>query len=297
MNSIRKIEEEFLGLNHRNVGYIFPSNERKHYKLADDKVESKRILELNDIQCARTYAVISKIGNIPGVLEKMKAYKSLAIKPANGSGGEGIKILRKNQDDEWTEGDKVVDEDALHLYLANIIMGVYSLTSTDKILIEECINPHNCFHDIFPKGVADFRVILYKEEIALAMLRMPAKKSDGKANLHQGGIGIGVDINTGKMTMAYDGEKYTDHHPDTGAKINGVQLPFWEEILALSLKTAKHFPLKYLGVDIVIDKLQGPLVMEVNVRPGLGIQMVNKQGLRPILEKIDEKIKKGGGVN
>ncbi len=286
LNKLRKIKSEFLGINQRNVGYVFPSNPRKHYKMADDKILAKEVLEQHQIPCAKTYAVIEKVGDIPQVWDALQQYDKLAIKPANGSGGEGIKILYK-RDEAWYSGGDLVTPDQIHLHLASIIMGFFSFGSSDRVLIEECIVPHTCFHDIYPAGVADIRIIIYQEHIALGMLRVPTDKSDGKANLHQGGLGIGIDIDTGQMTLGYDGQLYHAEHPDSKAPIAGVRLPFWEEILALSLKTAHHFPLKYLGVDIVIDQVKGPMIMEVNVRPGLGIQMVNKKGLKPILQSIN----------
>lgn len=288
---IRFIKNEFLGLNKRNVNYIYPSNKREDYKLADDKVLAKRIMETNGIACAKTYAVIENIGEIPAVWSKMRQYSSLAIKPANGSGGGGILILTQAENGDWMKGEDVYSNEQIHLYLANIIMGVYSLGSNDRVLIEECIVPHAFFQSIYPEGVPDFRVIVYKHQIALGMLRVPTDASDGKANLHQGGLGIGVDLSTGRMTQAYNGRTYFDTHPDTGEQIDGVELPYWKEIIELSLTTAAAFPLKYLGVDIVIDAHKGPLIMEVNVRPGLGIQMVNKQGLAPILKAIDNNLK------
>ena len=168
-------------------------------------------------------------------------------------------------------------------------MGVYSLGSNDRVLIEECIIPDPFFETIYPEGVPDFRVIVYKGELVLGMLRVPTDKSDGKANLHQGGLGIGVDLSTGLMTHGFDGKKYYKKHPDSGGVIHNVPVPYWEDIKKLSIDTADAFPLRYLGVDIVIDANKGPLIMEVNVRPGLGIQMVNNKGLRPILEAIDAK--------
>ena len=288
---IRSIKNEFLGLNKRNVQYIYPSNKREDYKLADDKVLAKRIMGTSGIACAKTYAVIENIGEIPAVWNEMKQYTSLAIKPANGSGGGGILILNQSDNGNWMKGDDVYQDEQIHLYLANIIMGVYSLGSNDRVLIEECIVPHSFFNTIYPEGVPDFRVIVYKHHIALGMLRVPTDASDGKANLHQGGLGIGVDLSSGKMTQAFDGRNYYSIHPDTQKQIEGVALPYWKEIIQLSLKTAAAFPLKYLGVDIVIDENKGPLVMEVNVRPGLGIQMVNRKGLSPILEAIDNNLK------
>lgn len=287
MKNLNRIKDEFLGINERNVGFVFPSNKRQDYKLADDKILAKKRLEEFKIPCAKTYAIIDKVGGIPQAWTELQKYDKLAIKPSNGSGGEGILILKRAECGTWFSGDQETSTDQIVLHLASIIMGFFSGGSSDRALVEECIIPHDCFHSIYPKGVADIRVILYQEKIALAMLRVPTDQSDGKANLHQGGIGIGVDIETGQMTHGFDGSTYHDQHPDSEAQIKGVKIPFWDEILALSLVTASRFPLKYLGVDIVIDKEKGPLIMEVNVRPGLGIQMVNKKGLKPILNKID----------
>jgi D-alanine-D-alanine ligase-like ATP-grasp enzyme len=36
-------------------------------------------------------------------------------------------------------------------------------------------------------------------------------------------------------------------------------------------------------VDLVIDADLGPLMLEVNARPGLQIQVINGQGLAPVL--------------
>lgn len=169
-------------------------------------------------------------------------------------------------------------------------MGMYSFGASDRVLIEQCIIPHSFFHEIYPAGVPDFRVILLDQRPVMAMLRLPTDRSDGKANLHQGGLGIGVCMETGTLTTTYDGDAYHDVHPDTQHQILGKRIPYWQELLALSVQTAKAFPeLGYLGVDIVLDQELGPLIMEINVRPGLGIQMANRAGLKMPLELINSK--------
>ena len=100
-------------------------------------------------------------------------------------------------------------------------------------------------------------------------------------------LGIGIDMESGKLLEAYDGEQYFQNHPDNNNLILGKRIPHWNKILEISKHTAKHFPLDYLGVDIVIDQKLGPLIMEVNVRPGLAIQLANKTGMKEILKKIN----------
>lgn len=269
-----------VGLNERNLKLIYPNNPREYYVLADDKVLTKEVLQMSNIPCAQTYEVIRSNSEIKRKWKNCSMYDKIAIKPAKGSGGGGIMILKKNENDKWISGGRVVEEREIFQHMAAIIMGFFSLGSDDKVLIEECIEPHPFFHEIYPEGVPDFRVILLNHVPIMSMLRMPTDRSDGKANLHQEGIGIGVDIEKGTLSEVYDGHRYYNCHPDSKAIVSGVVIPYWDKILEISIATAKAFPHKYLGVDIVIDKDKGPQIMEINVRPGLAIQLVNKKGLK-----------------
>ena len=279
----RLISQQLMGINRRNVELIYPHNERKDYALADDKIVTKSILEEHGIACAKTYAIIERIGDIEKGWQSVQSYQKIAIKPANGRGGGGIKILKKNSEGQWVSGGKKVEAAQIFKHFADIIMGVYSLGGRDRVLIEYCIEPHPFFHEIYPAGVPDFRVILLKERPIMAMLRVPTDRSDGKANLHQGGLGIAIDMEAGNLGLAYDGKGYHAQHPDTESKIKNKPIPLWEKTLQLAIQTAKAFPLEYLGVDLVLDQHLGPLIMEINVRPGLGIQMVNQQGLQELI--------------
>jgi len=43
-------------------------------------------------------------------------------------------------------------------------------------------------------GLPDIRVIVYNRIPIVAMLRIPSKYSDGKANLHLGAYAAGIDL-------------------------------------------------------------------------------------------------------
>ncbi len=283
IKSIKK--SSVIGLNERNIKLIYPNNAKKHYPLADDKVLTKEILHQYNIPCAETYAVIEYNSDIKKAWEYCKKFTAMAIKPANGCGGGGIKIIKKDLDNNWTSSGKVISEREIFQHMAATIMGFFSLGSHDRVLIEECIEPDPFFSKIYPAGVPDFRIITLDHQPLMGMLRMPTDRSDGKANLHQNGVGIGVDMQKGTLTQVYDGNNYYSYHPDSKFVVQDVPIPYWKEILEISVATAKAFPLNYLGVDIVIDKNKGPQIMEINVRPGLGIQLVNKQGLKETIQK------------
>ena len=123
----------------------------------------------------------------------------------------------------------------------------------------------------------------------MAMLRASTKESDGLSNLHQGAIGIGIDIATGITVRAIHHGKPVNRHPDLGINLIGVQIPEWDTILRMSVTCQEMTGLGYLGVDIMIDETKGPLMIEVNARPGLAIQMANGIGLMKRLEPVVEE--------
>lgn len=276
-----------MGLNKRNLTLIYPNNDRQNYHLADDKVKAKEILHFHNIACAKTYAVITQIREIKSKWEDCKQYKALAIKPANGSGGDGIKIIKKDKNGHWKSGNNRLSEAIIFQHITAIISGMFSMGSIDSCLIEECIIPHSFFSEIYEDGVPDFRIITLKSKPLMGMLRMPTSKSDGKANLHQKGVGIGVNMEDGTLTQVYDGKKYLHHHPDNPNTIVGKKIPYWEQMYQLAIDTSKIFPLDFMGIDIVLDKYKGAQIMEVNVRPGLGIQLVNRRGLESVVKEQD----------
>ena len=99
----------------------------------------------------------------------------------------------------------------------------------------------------------DIRVIVYRGYPAMAMVRLPTRASDGKANLHQGAVGAGVDMSGGRTLTGVLGNDIVDEHPDTGALIAGLQIPHWDFILQSSARGYEVTGLGYLGVDMVID--------------------------------------------
>ena len=79
-----------------------------------------------------------------------------------------------------------------------------------------------------------------------------------------------------------------EEHPDTGALIAGLEIPKWDFILESAARGYEVTGLGYLGVDMVIDASRGPLMLEMNARPGLNIQIANGIGLSTRIRRIDE---------
>lgn len=287
---LRDFYKKTMGINYRNLGYIYTSNPRKYFPIADDKILTKKLLSQANIPMPETYQILSGMGEIGALWSGICRLDEFVIKPARGKAGGGIIVLKKQGGSTWSDPSGCLyGEEEVKRHIADIIFGVYSFGLWDRAMIEYLIYQHPVFQKIYPQGVTDIRVIVYNDTPKIAMIRMPTSRSGGKANLHQDAIGIGVDMVTGRMTDGYDYKSYFDRHPDSGVAFKNLQIPFWQEILEISEKASRTVPLNYIGVDVVIDKVKGPLVMEINARPGLEIQNVNRRGLREVLERKENE--------
>jgi alpha-L-glutamate ligase-like protein len=155
-------------------------------------------------------------------------------------------------------------------------------------LIQQRVLPDAALERISYQGTADIRVIVYRHVPAMAMLRLPTRLSGGRANLHQGAIGAGVDLEIGMTCHAVLRNRLTERHPDTGESVIGIRVPHWPRILEMARRVSRAVQMGYLGVDVVLDRRHGPLLLEANARPGLAIQIANGQGLLPRLREIDK---------
>ena len=286
-------EAGVLGLNERNADYIMRLNQRRFYPRVDDKVLTKTISMAAGMAVPELYGVIDHQGDVRKFPEIVENLTSFVVKPAAGSGGDGILVItgrskRKRDTFRLASGILISTDEILH-HISNIVSGQYSLSGNpDKALIEYCVKFDPVFAEVSYQGVPDIRVIVYRGYPAMSMVRLPTRASDGKANLHQGAVGAGVDMSRGTTLTGVLGNDVVDEHPDTGALIAGLEIPGWEQILESSARAHEVTELGYLGVDIVIDRDLGPLILEMNARPGLNIQIANGTGMRKRLKRIDE---------
>ena len=186
------------------------------------------------------------------------------------------------------DGNYISEADIRH-HVSNIIGGQYSFVgSRDRALIEYRVVTDPVFAPVTFQGVPDVRVLVFQGYPIMAMVRLPTRRSRGKANLHQGAVGAGVDLAHGFTSSGVLGNDIVHEHPDTGESIAGVTIPQWEHFLLLAARCYELTGLGYLGVDIVLDRSLGPLIMELNARPGLNIQIANKVGLKNRLDRIQD---------
>jgi hypothetical protein len=63
---------------------------------------------------------------------------------------------------------------------------------SDVAFVEELLEVHPALTKIVNDGVPDVRVIVHRGVPVMSMMRLPTRRSRGRANLHQGAIGAGV---------------------------------------------------------------------------------------------------------
>lgn len=277
-----------LGLNRRNADYVMRYNQRRYYPFADDKLRTKSIAIAAGIAVPDLYGVIETQREIRRLGDIVDGHEGFVIKPACGSGGNGVLVLSRRGETFRRPDGRVMGLDEMSHHTSNILSGQYSLGGQpDRAMVEYRVRFDAVFELVSYQGVPDVRIIVFLGFPVMAMVRLPTRASDGKANLHQGAIGVGVDIARGETMSGVAGTELVDEHPDTLNPIRGIRVPGWNAILELAAGTYELTKLGFMGVDIVLDRDRGPLVLELNARPGLSIQIANRTGMQNRLSAIE----------
>lgn len=279
-----------LGMNARNYFVISKHNKRSLYPLVDDKVQTKKLANSIDINTPRMIGVIEHQYEVKNLLQIVVGHSEFVIKPAHGSQGKGVLVIKHYENNEFitTSGKKLSFND-VYQHISNLLSGLYSLGGQyDVALIEELVHFSDVFESFSYQGIPDVRLIIYKGFPIMSMTRLATKESDGRANLHQGAVGVGLSMQTGQAVQAVLHNVPITHHPDTGVDLMTLQVPFWREHLMIGAQAYEMTGLGYLGADIVLDKERGPMMLELNARPGLAVQIANGRGLKEAIKNVDK---------
>lgn len=277
-----------LGINARNLLYMRPYNPKKAVKLADDKIKTKQFLSARDIPVPKLFGVIKDTAE----LEKFDFNSlpdSFALKPNTGYGGEGIIPVTEVKDGYYyTAGGTKLSKEEIKDHIRDILDGRFSISNvSDYAFFEQYIVADERVGKYSYEGLPDIRVIVHNLIPVMAMLRLPTKESKGKANLHMGAVGIGIDIAKGQTTYISYKNRIIEELPDGLGNIKGLSIPYWDQILTIASTVQLVTNLGYMAVDICIDKNTGPVLLEINARAGLGVQIANLAPLRKRLERIE----------
>ncbi|MGL1932300.1 MAG: alpha-L-glutamate ligase-like protein [Desulfotalea sp.] len=283
-----------VGMNGRNFQLIAQNNKRHLYPLVDDKLKTKKILAKANISAPILLGAVRTQGNVKELGPFLENHPAFVIKPAKGSGGKGILVITSHKNGEYFKPNgSAISIREVERHASNTLSGLFSLGGcNDVAMIEDMVEFSDTFEGFSYQGVPDIRIIVYKGYPVMAMTRLSTAASDGKANLHQGAVGVGLDIGTGKALKAVQFDRPVTHHPDTNMDLSQFAVPGWEEFITLAARCFEITNLGYLGVDVVLDKHRGPMILELNARPGLAIQIANDMGLQPRIDIVNQQAKR-----
>lgn len=279
-----------LGLNARGALFTGKYNSRNAKKIADSKIATDRVLRLANVPHPKIYKKFKNQNEVFD-FDWSSLPDSFALKPSRGLGGDGIIVVKKrNSETEWVTTSKIkITADDLKMHTLDILEGAFSMgNEPDSAFIQEYVGRHFCFRKLAFRGTPDIRVIVFNKIPVMAMLRLPTKTSGGRANLHQGALGLGIDIASGITTKAILNNKEITLKPGTNKKLRGIKVPYWNKVLETAVTGQIASGLGYAGVDIVLHPEKGPQIIELNAQPGLSIQLANMEGLRKRLDRVDD---------
>lgn len=288
-----------LGINRRNAQYTLRENRRELYPSVDDKLQTKRMCGEVGIPTAAVLAVAETQAAVSGLLTKLAGEPSFVLKPARGAMGNGIVVIVDRDGDRFQRagGDWLSGSELIH-HARSILSGLYALGGHDDVVFaEERLIVHPSLAEISSDGVPDLRFVVFRGVPVMAMTRLPTHRSRGRANLHQGAVGAGIDLATGETNHAVIDVTPIRRHPDTLKPVVGQTLPEFDQALEIAVRATDCTGLGYVGADIVVDARHGPLVLELNARPGLAIQIANRAGLLKRLRRVEARWREGMSFN
>jgi hypothetical protein len=214
------------------------------------------------------------------------------VKPVSGSFGEGALVLTRDGA-EWLEGDRRSNA----RQVAETLLGY---RDPKGVLVQpRYANDHRMAGISCGLGLCATRIVTAVTEdgpeLVVAIHKMIGKDAiaDNFSGGMTGNLVCGVDLDSGRLRTAYGRRganrflltRYSEH-PATGARIDGFELPHWQETRALALRAATAFPeLPLLGHDIAITD-RGPLLLEANSHWRISLPQLARGGMRPVLREL-----------
>jgi hypothetical protein len=141
-------------------------------------------------------------------------------------------------------------------------------------MVEAYLEQHPVLRALNPNSLNTLRIWIIRRqgrgpEILGAIQRI-GRANSLVDNISSGGFGVPVDLERGILLAAVQLKPTRttfERHPDHQAQIQGVQLPYWEEVKTLAISALLAFPeMRFSGLDVGITP-DGPVIVELNPEP------------------------------
>lgn len=201
--------------------------------------------------------------------------RDLFVKPQGGRGGRGAE--RWDRVAPATFASPAGEELSADALLARLV----TRSRERPLIVQPRMRPHPDLARITSGALPTLRVLTClnennEPEVMTAMIRASFGANRTVDNLHAGGIGTLVDVDTGTLgkasNLGADARLgWFSEHPDTGAPIDGITVPAWEEVKRQAVAAHRAFDDRVvIGWDISVLE-DGPIFIEGNGNPDLDI--------------------------
>lgn len=271
--------------NRNRAKYLCYLGTKEGYDILKDKYKAYNILKKF---YKRDLIKIEKQSDYEKFNDYIKKHPIFVKKPIDSSFGQGIELIdSKNYKTAKTLFNELIKE--------------------SPIIIEEQIIQNEKMASLHPKSLNTIRMVTYQDPEGNIVIHLPfIKIGQGNSFVDNGGAGgilARIDEKTGKICTNGKDEKnlvYT-RHPNTNIKLNGFEIPRWDEAKEYAKETAKAFQkTKYIGWDLALSKDNGWVIVEGNGKTQfIGQQITDEQGKRKDLEKLINynKLKKNKNID
>ena len=274
-------------------GSIYDPYQRRNLRIKIQPEEYLMIFEDKEIcyQLCKSYGlplpmqfkVLDIDDNMENNINKIFNNKlnQIILKPIKGKGGKGVISIQK-------ENERYI------CYEKNESVDIKKIKIKERYLVQEFLSQHQDMNSIYPHAINTIRIETFRSSNdKIYILGTMARFGRGNSrvdNLSSGGMGVGINIDSGKLMKQAHDFKSEIHlvHPDTGVEFFNFQIPIWGEVIDLAIRIQTHFPMYgLLGHDIAITP-KGPVIIEINAEPD---NVMMEQCFGPILlntEILDE---------
>lgn len=220
------------------------------------------------IRCAATELVIGQDHVSPDALPDF----DLFAKPLKGCGGRGAERWDRVGIRRWSKGDRVLDDRSLLDELRS---------RRQPLIVQRRLLPHPVLQSLTSGALPTVRAVTILNEddcpeVVATVFRMSIGANRTVDNIHAGGLACPVSLDDGLLGSASDlGSDarlgWHDQHPTTGARIKGLQLPYWGDVKAIAVEAHQAFiDRAVIGWDIAITE-DGPVIIEGNRGPDMDL--------------------------
>jgi len=269
---------------------LLKSNE--HIGLINDKLMFEKTMNAFGFPMPETLAVMG--GHFPGSsircisdADELHAFLETAPMPVFAKPIDSLQSLGSVRIEGYSPTNRMVSLSTGTAVSIDAFVGEVTSKFDGNYLFQRCVTPHPVFSGMTGGGLSTIRIVTLnagdgmKPWRAAMKLTSPATVADNF--WRSGNLLAPIDLGTGRIgkaltQMGIDGA-FVEDHPDTGARIEGVEIPFWDQVPKLAGDVARMFPgTLILAFDIAITP-DGPVLIEANADPHLiMMQIAHREG-------------------